>query len=391
MHIQQTALRRTFWAKTVTAAATVLCSAVAWAWGLSPEPAPVIASQIGIEMVDVPAGNFLMGSVFCEKTNAHCDRLKTVDDADHFELPQHLVNIKAFQMAKTPVTLRQFDKFIKSAGRDDLLSIDFMKHNIHGDDAPVVYVSWDDAQAFIDWLNKTAGGGWRLPSEAEWEYACRAGQDYIFCGSDDADEVAWLGPSGLYDTVSDLRLHPVAQKKANAFGLHDMSGNVSEWIQDCWHKSYSGAPSDGSAWTTGCAADAGRVVRGGSWSSIKWAGEASDRVWAMPSTRGEGYGFRLARTYTNQPKSTPLAKPLQATNPAVSPTKAAQTPSKPKPGADACMGLHNGRFVRVLIKGVPLPAVAMVLETGDSQMTVRITEGVLAGAKQIRPCADARP
>jgi len=109
----------------------------------------------------------------------------------------------------------------------------------------------------------------------------------------------------------------------------------------------------------------------------------------MPSRRSEDYGFRLARTYTSQLRPTSVATPPKTTKPAavVKPAKS----SNKSASTDTCTGLHNGRFVRVPIQGVPLPAVAMVLEAGEGQMTVRITEGVLAGAKQIRPCADARP
>jgi len=132
-----------------------------------------------------------------------------------------------------------------------------MKYNAHGDDAPVVQVSWHDAQDFIKWLNQTDGGGWRLPSEAEWEYACRAGGNHAYCGSDNPNAVAWH----YYN--SGERQRTVGSKQANAFGLHDMSGNVREWVQDCAHFSYQGASTDGSVWTGGCIGDR-RGMRGGS-------------------------------------------------------------------------------------------------------------------------------
>ena len=150
-------------------------------------------------------------------------------------------------------------------------------------------VSWHDAQAFIAWLNKTDGVGYRLPSEAEWEYACRAGGNDTYCGGNS------VGAFGWYDGNSGNRPHSVGTKQANVFGLHDMSGNVYEWVQDCWHDSYRGAPSDGSAWTSACSGD-GRGLRGGSWYSYAWDSRAADRSSGTPGFRISYIGFRLART-----------------------------------------------------------------------------------------------
>jgi formylglycine-generating enzyme required for sulfatase activity len=210
-------------------------------------------------------------------------------DASDDETPQRRVSVKAFQLGKTEVTLGQFKKFIAEAGRSDLITDDFMKYNAYGDSAPVVMVSWHDAQAFIDWLNRSDGGGWRLPSEAEWEYACRAGGNQKYCGSNSVGEVAWH-----YDN-SGQRPRAVGGKKANAFGLHDMSGNVSEWVQDCSHDNYSGAPIDGSAWTAGCSQN-WRMQRGGSWVFSAGGARAAERIPYEPGYRGRGAGFRLART-----------------------------------------------------------------------------------------------
>ncbi len=234
-------------------------------------------NQYGITMVDIPAGSFLMGS--CKMAEDEAKRLAeenrkraflgkaqlstslncspTDSDANDSETPQHRVSIKKFQMGKTEVTLGQFKQFIAATDRSDLVNDDFMKYNAYGDDAPVVRVSWHDAQAFIQWLNKTDGGGWRLPSEAEWEYACRAGGDHKYCGGDDLNAVGWY-----YDN-SGKRQRAVGQKRANTYGLYDMTGNVWEWVQDCWHDSYRGAPTDGSAWTSACQY-VGRGLRGGS-------------------------------------------------------------------------------------------------------------------------------
>lgn len=265
-------------------------------------------NKIGITMVDIPAGSFLMGSckftdamreenkkrAFLGQSRLSMDCANTDNDARDSETPQRRVTLRAFQMGKTEVTLGQFKQFIAAAGRDDLIDGDFIKYNAYGDSAPVVQVSWHDAQAFIDWLNKTDGGGWRLPSEAEWEYACRAGGNHSYCGSDNIGAVAW------YADNSGGRQRAVGGKQANAFGLFDMSGNAREWVQDCWHDSYRGAPSDGSAWTGSCNSDErgldGRGLRGGSWSYFAVFTRAANRNSNTPGYRVHLSGFRLART-----------------------------------------------------------------------------------------------
>lgn len=262
------------------------------------------AGNMGIAMVDIPTGSFLMGS--CKLTAAvreenrkraflgqpplASDCSGDDEDADDDESPQHRVTVKAFQMSRTEVTVGQFKQFIAAAKRIDLLSEAFMKHNAYGDDVPVVYVNWHDAKAFIDWLNKTdEAGGYRLPTEAEWEYACRAGRPGNFCGGDDVDALAWhAGNSGG-------RPQPVAGKQANAFGLYDMSGNVWEWVEDCRHNSYRGAPEDGSAWTSGCRGDH-RGLRGGSWYVDAKITRAAYRGSYLPTRRNAYYGFRIARS-----------------------------------------------------------------------------------------------
>jgi formylglycine-generating enzyme required for sulfatase activity len=259
-------------------------------------------NKIGITMVDIPAGSFIMGSCKLtsdmEKENKKraflgqalltpgCDNPDP--DAWDDETPQRRVSIRAFQMSKTEVTLGQFKQFIAAAGRTDLLTDDFMKYNAYGDDAPVVWVSWHDAQDFIKWLNKLEGGGYRLPSEAEWEYACRAGGQHTYCGGNDLNALGW------YRDNSGKRPRPVGTKRANAWGLHDMSGNVWEWVQDCYHDSYRGAPSDGNAWTSSCSYDK-RVKRGGSWDSYASGARAASRGSSPSVFLSSNYGFRLAR------------------------------------------------------------------------------------------------
>ncbi len=255
---------------------------------------PETTNRYGITMVTLPAGSFVMGSCLMTEENKRRAFLGQAPDcnnpdsnASSSETPQHGVNIPSFQIGKTEVTLRQFKRFIADTRNTHLINDDFINYNNGGDDAPVVQVSWHDAQAFIDWLNQTEGGGYRLPSEAEWEYACRAGSYTTYCGSNSVDAVAW------YDGNSGRRTHSVAQKQANAFGLVDMSGNVWEWVQDTYYDNYNGAPSDGSAWT---GSGDSKVLRGGSWGSLARNTRAADRTTYAPALRNDLNGFRLART-----------------------------------------------------------------------------------------------
>jgi formylglycine-generating enzyme required for sulfatase activity len=217
------------------------------------------------EMVQVPAGAFTMGG----------------DDslASDYEKPLHQVNIKHFEIGKYPVTQGQWKAVMGSNPSHFSQS---------GDDCPVEQVSWYDAQEYIQKLNQMTGKNYRLPSEAEWEYACRAGGRHPYSGSDEAYLVAW------FDQNSNKTTHPVGQKQPNAWGLYDMSGNVFEWVQDWIHNNYAGAPTDGSAWITG--GKEMRVLRGGSWISSASYSRSANRDCYSPVIRGSYYGFRLART-----------------------------------------------------------------------------------------------
>lgn len=257
-------------------------------------------NKIGITMVDIPAGSFMMGSCKLSKDiaeenkkraflgqetiSSNCTKIDS--EASDNETPQHSVTIKAFQMSKTEVTLGQFKRFITATGNEHLVNSDFIRFNSHGDDAPVVQVSWHDAKSFIKWLNKTDGGGYRLPTEAEWEYTCQAGGNNTYCGGNDLGVVAWYGDNSGYD------LHDVGRKQPNAWGLYDMSGNASEWVEDGFHDTYRGAPGDGSAWSGGKL----RVIRGGGSSSVAEKSRATSRLAIPPEHRIHVVGFRLART-----------------------------------------------------------------------------------------------
>lgn len=250
------------------------------------------SNKAGIKFVDIPAGDYIMGG--CRKAE---DCLEgSPEDVWIAETPQRRVSVKAFQLAQTEVTFGQFKRFINDTKKP--MSEDVVKYNIYGDDAPVTAIPRSTAREFAEWLNrsKPSWAFWdksvyRLPSEAEWEYACRAGTGHAhsFCGGNNLGEIAW------YQNNSNNRLHPVATKKANAWGLFDMSGNVAELTDDCYVEKYTNAPADGSAvLTADC--DWG-VSRGGSQDNGK--PEDNLRAGRRSGHAAEEYGFtgfRIART-----------------------------------------------------------------------------------------------
>jgi formylglycine-generating enzyme required for sulfatase activity len=157
----------------------------------------------------------------------------------------------------------------------------------------VIKVSWGDAVAYAQWLSKRTGKGYRLPTEAEWEYATRAGTSTRWSFGDGKQA---LGKHAWYDDNADSKTHPVGEKSPNPWGLHDVHGNVWEWVQDCWHESYQGAPTDGSAWLAAGGGNCGRcVVRGGSWDNLPVDLRSAYRSWSESGTRNGTLGFRLAQ------------------------------------------------------------------------------------------------
>jgi len=220
-----------------------------------------------MEFVLIHSGEFDMG-FHTNEVGRHKD-----------EGPVHHVTIpKLFYISKYEITQKQWCEVIGSNPSTFI-----------GDDLPVENVSWNDVQNFITKVNEKEGSDkYRLPSEAEWEYAARAGTTtrYSF-GDNESDliEYAW------YNANSDGRTHPVGQKKPNPWGLFDMHGNVWEWVQDEWHDSYNGAPYDSSAWEDGSGAF--RVFRGGGWSSYARICRSADRRSSDPGDRSSNMGFRL--------------------------------------------------------------------------------------------------
>ena len=226
------------------------------------------------EMVIVPAGRFKMGS----------------NDGASDEKPVHEVTIgRAFAVGKYEVTQAQWRAVM---GSDP--------SKFKGDNLPVEQVSWDDAQDFLRKLSAKTGKQYRLLSEAEWEYAARAGtttkyawgngasHDHANYGKDECCGGLASGRDRWEDTS------PAGSFQGNAFGLHDMHGNVWEWVEDCWNKTYDDGPHTEAARTTGNCTR--RVLRGGSWINMPWYLRAADRLWSGATGRSDVVGFRIART-----------------------------------------------------------------------------------------------
>jgi eukaryotic-like serine/threonine-protein kinase len=236
-------------------------------------PKPAVADKLGVaarfsenlngatlEMVLIPGGKFLMGSP--KGTGYDSER------------PQHEVSVPAFYCGKYQVTQAQWQAVMGNN-----------PSHFKGDlKRPVETISWEEAQAFCKKLSTLTGKTYRLPSEAEWEYACRAGTTGDCTGELEAMAWYWENASGT--------THPVGQKQANKFELYDMHGNVWEWCEDVWHKDYNGAPTDGSAWLSGGDASR-RVLRGGSWINYGAIVRSANRNRVMPSVRNNNFGLRV--------------------------------------------------------------------------------------------------
>lgn len=181
-----------------------------------------------------------------------------------------------------------------------------------GDDCPVENLSWDDAQKFIKKLNEIEKiDKYRLPTEAEWEYACRAGTTTEFSFGDDNDR---LTDCAWFSSNSGDKTHPVGKKKPNFWGLYDMQGNVLEWVEDDWHDNYDGAPGDGRAWIKE-PRGAARVIRGGSWDFAAQGCRSAVRFGNGPGYRYGGLGFRLARSAALGPSQRSKSSKLRITKP----------------------------------------------------------------------------
>jgi len=226
------------------------------------------------EMVLIKPGSFVMGV-------SKAEQKAEGGPWDKRARPLHTVAIRRpFLLGKYPVTKGEYAAFAAETGRD-WKAPEFPQTDRH----PAVNVSWDDAKAYADWLSRRTGHRYRLPTEAEWEYACRAGTTTARYWGDKPDRA-----KGNFDRkgTTEVETYPT-----NPWGLHDVLGNVNEWVEDTWHDDYSGAPDDGIAWVTD--GDRGRVLRGGSWDDDRWLDRAGDRGWSN-SRPLPWAGFRLART-----------------------------------------------------------------------------------------------
>jgi formylglycine-generating enzyme required for sulfatase activity len=225
--------------------------------------------------VIIPAGTFRMGDI---------NR-----DGDESERPVHSVRInRPFAMDRYEVTFEEYDKFVAATGQELPDDLGWGRGQ-----RPVIKVSWNDAVEYAKWLSAQTGKGYRLPSEAEWEYVARSGgKEERWAGTSREQE---LGKYAWYQANSGGKTQPVGGKDPNGLGLYDMSGNVWEWVQDKWHENYEGgAPTDGRAWSE-VGGRGQRVYRGGSWGTSPEHLRASYRDADSPGSLCNYIGFRLAR------------------------------------------------------------------------------------------------
>ena len=227
----------------------------------------------GPVMVVIPAGSFQMGS--------------PGSSANTEERPRHDVEVGRYAMGKFEVTFAQYEKFAAATGRQipDNLSLDKGTH-------PVVFVTWDDALSYARWLSQQTGESYSLPSESQWEYAAGAGtRSFFWWGYD--EEPGRAHCFGCETGLDPRKPTRIGSFEANPFGLHDTAGNVAEWVYDCWHEDYNGAPATGAVWEGGDCTT--RVVRGGSYNSPPQSIRHAKRDRFDANNRYDNIGFRVTR------------------------------------------------------------------------------------------------
>ena len=231
---------------------------------------PLKNGGVGPTMILIPAGTYSMGS-----------------NSSNNERPKHTVNIKSFAIGKYEVTFADYDLFAKATGRQ-IPESGRMKRSTH----PVINISWDDAYSYTKWLSEQTGKKYRLPSETEWEYAASTGKKSPFWwGYDEqAGEAHCFGCDSGFDPRQPGK---IGSFKPNNFKLHDTAGNVAEWVHDCWHENYQGAPNDNSVWEGGDCSF--RVIRGGSYLSPPQSLRSAKRDKFKSDNNYDHVGFRLAR------------------------------------------------------------------------------------------------
>ena len=268
-------------------------------------------SEIVLEMTKIPAGGFWMGT-----PEEEIERLCKEYDVDYFRLesPQHWVDIPKFFMGKYQVTQAQWRVV---AGWDEVeRALEAEPSDFKGDDLPVEQVSWLDAKEFCARLSRESRRNYRLPTEAEWEYACRAAwseelltkqdqkqwnEDYqqpFHFGETLGDDAANYAAKNVYGEgfsgENRRKTTPVGSFPANNFGLYDMHGNVYEWCEDDWHRNYGKAPTDGSAWLNKNNKNTSKVIRGGAWDFNPGVCRSAYRNRHGSGNRDHGIGFRVA-------------------------------------------------------------------------------------------------
>jgi formylglycine-generating enzyme required for sulfatase activity len=229
------------------------------------------------EMIVLPAGEFTMGSPATEQGR--------LDD----EGPQHTVTFATnFAISKFDVTFDDWEACVAVGACPQVDDLGMGRGT-----KPAIYVSWDLAQQYVGWFSRMTGKPYRLLAEAEWQYAARAGTTttYYWGETIGAGNANCDGCGSPWDK---RQTSPVGSFKANAFGLYDMAGNVWQWVEDCYHRDYNGAPTDGSAWTSGDCDR--RIVIGGSWAVKPENLRSASRSWEFVGLRYDGVGFRVART-----------------------------------------------------------------------------------------------
>lgn len=230
-----------------------------------------LADGVELTMMQIPAGNFLMGSAADDP------------EASDSERPQHEVTVPRFFMANTPITQAQWRVVAAMPQMDLELTSDPSRSK--GDDRPVEQVNWHEATEFCQRLFVKTGLDYRLPSEAEWEYACRAGTETAYhCGPQITQELANFNGG----QTTSVKAYP-----SNRWGLYDMHGNVWEWCEDDYHRSYDDPLQDGSAWVYFDRSNTRRILRGGSWFNAPRACRSASRNGHAPDYRVGNIGFRV--------------------------------------------------------------------------------------------------
>jgi formylglycine-generating enzyme required for sulfatase activity len=244
-----------------------------------------LESGVTLKMIEIPGGTFMMGASTNEEGSRDNER------------PMHQVTVKPFFMGKYLITQEQWDRVASSFPKVNR-ELDPRPSNFRGNGClPVEQVSWLDAVEFCDRLAKKTSRNYRLPSEAEWEYACRSGTTTPFhfgntITSDVANYIGNITYNNVPEGVYRRKTTPVESFLPNAFGLYDMHGNLFEWCEDFRHKSYEGVPTDGSAWLKDND-NPFRVLRGGSWSESPDKCRSAYRTFYYPDHKDKEYGFRV--------------------------------------------------------------------------------------------------